>query len=479
MKRPLASVAAAAVVAVVGAAPAAPAAEDPPARAFLEWAVPGGSRWAGESVPVTLRVGVDAAFFSASAAPLSPRPMDVPVHVRAPGFVGDAVKGDADAPTFALDDDVVAASRTRDETRDGRTFRVLEVVRRRVLAGPGEVVLAAPTLRYSWAARFDVDALGRRVPADRREETVTGAGLALHVLPLPAEGRPAGFGGAVGHFTVRAAAAPAALRVGDSLRLTLDVEGEGNLGHFEPPPFPGGDTFHVFGRVETARAGGRTFLWDLTPLSAAAAEIPPIPFAYFDPGPPGEYRVARTEAIPLRVTVPAGGAAGVDPPAPAEGGTPRPRPPWWRGRVGAAVISSLVSGLFTLVVVGLLKRRLTRGRPSASGPPGGDRAARVRTAAAAFEGAAAAEGADLSTALANFLAAALDCPPAAVVSPDLAARLRAAGVPADGSTRTAALLERLVAARYGGGPPDPGSRAEAAAMVRAVETALAPAATTA
>ena len=57
---------------------------------------------------------------------------------------------------------------------------------------------------------------------------------------------------------------------------------------------------------------------------------------------------------------------------------------------------------------------------------------------------------DLTGALTEFLAAVLSCSPAAVISPDLADRLVAAGVSRDLAERAGALVADLVGARYGG-----------------------------
>ena len=62
-------------------------------------------------------------------------------------------------------------------------------------------------------------------------------------------------------------------------------------------------------------------------------------------------------------------------------------------------------------------------------------------------------GADPADVLAGWLAARLGCAPAAVISPDLESRLRAAGESRERAATLAALQERLVAARYGGAPP--------------------------
>ena len=78
---------------------------------------------------------------------------------------------------------------------------------------------------------------------------------------------------------------------------------------------------------------------------------------------------------------------------------------------------------------------------------------------------------DLADAFAEYLAEHLGCPAASVIAPDLPARLEAAGVPPDLAARTAALLELLIAARYGGSPGD-GAQAQARELVDALDASL-------
>ncbi len=94
---------------------------------------------------------------------------------------------------------------------------------------------------------------------------------------------------------------------------------------------------------------------------------------------------------------------------------------------------------------------------------------RARNAATAFR---AAAGSGLANALAEYLAARLHCPAAAVIAPDLRERLVTATVPDELATRAATLLESLVAARYGGNAPSAEDAQSAAALVDELEAVL-------
>jgi hypothetical protein len=308
----------------------------------------------------------------------------------------------------------------------GRTFRLFEVRRTLVAEAAGEVVLAAPVVRYSYATRFREDALGGRVPEDRHDAVVRGEPLDLLVKPLPEEGRPEGFGGAVGRFTVEAALAEGGPGV---LRVEVRIRGEGNLARFDPPRLDGLEGFHGLGVLDDRGVPVRTVTYDLAPEKGVAA-LPPIRLPQFDPV-EERWRVAETAPIPVLAgaVAPAVGGAAEEPAAVCDtGGVPV-------GLLSAALLAALaVAGLILWVRRG--------GRPGA--------APSVSDAASEAGRRLDAPGADPAEVLVGFLAARLGVLPAAVVSPDLRRRLVEAGARGDLADRTADLVDRLVAARYGG-----------------------------
>lgn len=411
-------------------------------RAFVEVTASKDAVYAGEPVTLTLRLGYDREFFRAHAVPLFPRRADVLLHVEAQ-VPGEPLEGGR-GPTFALNDAIVHAEPLPDETRDGRAFAVLAWRRRLVPAGAGEVKVPAPTLRYVHATVFEEDFVAGRIAKDPKHEVMTGRPLVLRILPLPAEGRPGGFEGAIGRFEIAAACDRATVDEGEVFRLTVTLRGEGN-GTLPRLDLPG---FHVYGTAP--EDGGRRAVLDVAALSADVKEIPSIPFAFFDPAGAG-YRVVRTDPIPLEVRP----RARETPPPPA-------------GDPTAPVLLAVAVALAVPVAALLLWLRL---RPAREAPPDPE-ALRVRGAFAALRAAAAGGGPDLADAFAAFLAAYLGCAPAAVIGPDLALRLVAKGFPGDLASRAAATLERLVAARYGakGGGAD-----DFAGLLPAIEAVLPPA----
>lgn len=420
------------------AAPAA-GADAPEGRVFLETSVSSASPHVGERVRITLLAGFDRAFFAEHAVPLFTRPTDLDARILVPwldGIEGAVLVGDrgaADATaSVAVNDDVVEAARAPDRVVDGRTFTVLRFARTFVFGAPGAFTLPPAEVRFAWATRFVDDFVSGRMPVDRREARVASGPVPLTVRPVP-EPAPEGYTGAVGRFVVRADAAPRAVDAGEILELTLRIKGEGNLTLFDTPRLGGLDGFHVYGALDDRAAPVRTVVYDLSPLDAGVDAVPAIAFPFFDPA-AEEFRTARTDPIPLVVRGPPGDGA-------APGSAPRGSP-FWLVLAGFVIVVAAAA-----VVVLAARRRRARARID----PADARALAARTA---FETALAAPDAVPADALAAYLAARLDRPPATVIAPGLGDRLVAAGAPPDVAARAAALMEELVAARYGGRTDD-------------------------
>jgi len=426
---------AAAALLAATATPSRAADDDAAGRAFVELVASKSACVVGERIRLRLRVGFDAAYFRDHAVQAYQQRLDVPARVESPWFhrPKDAVLRAADDQraaglSFALDDEVASAPRVADETRGGRAFAVIERSWTCVPTRAGDLTIPAPALRFTHATRFDDDAFGGRTPADRAETLVRGAALVVHAAAPPAGGRPDEFGGAVGRFTVAADVDRRDVAAGESFKLTLRVEGDGELDLFDAPSLAGLAGFHVYGVLDEKADARRTLVYETAATRDDVREIPSIPFAFFDPA-DAAYHVVRTSPIALRVR-PAATPSSRDEPA-------RPTTLRW------IVVESAAAGL---AIVALLLVRRSRAKRS---PPGDERP--VREEAARFQAELAAPGADVAQSLAAFVAACLRCPTAAVIAPDLASRLVAAGASLDVAKRTSELLERLVAARYGGG----------------------------
>ncbi len=149
-------------------------------------------------------------------------------------------------------------------------------------------------------------------PFDDRSQTrrtiTTGNALSLEVRPLPAEGRPDGFSGLIGRYSIEASAANAEANVGDPVPLTIVIRGPEPMPGLVPPDLSlQGDFESTFRPApegwEAAPSGAegeRRFITTVRPRSDAITQIPPIRLAYFDTS-TGRYEVAESAPIALKV----------------------------------------------------------------------------------------------------------------------------------------------------------------------------------
>ena len=428
----------------------------PDAPAFVEVLAGKETFYAGEVVSLGIRIGIAKTLREEQLLQPFRQRLDLPVRVDAPWL--DELEGGSLLPeddgqdrgagdateSFVLNGSRALIRRVAEERIGGVRHAVWERTHRAVWSKPGTPRLVAPALRFSYATRFRDDLLSGRVPEDRREVELRGAPLTLRVLALPEEGRPDGYGGAVGRFTLVAEASKQTVEVGESLALRLRIEGEGNFGFFTPPSLDGLPDFHLRGVLEEPDASGLSVLYDLSPTRARVRAVPGVALPYFDPGPPARYRMARTPPIPLHVVGeaadggPVAEAFALRPLAPApEGGADR--------RLGSTTVALALGLPWLLAAVAAGWQYGARRRREGAGA--------ARRAAARCRAALRAPDADTGRALMLYLAARLDCPVSAVITPRLPARLRAHGVPERLADEAGDLLAALFHARFGGEQP--------------------------
>lgn len=324
-----------------------------------------------EPISIRVRISADRELAQTNLVPMFRQPLDFAAQLVLPwvdDLPGAAVLGSRARPqtegvqrTLALNDGIARASVLPDRELDGRAFLVLDVERRYLPTRAGELSVPAPILRFAFATEFTDDFVSGRVASNRVEAFVRGAPLSITILPLPEAGRPPEFTGAVGRFSCWAEARPAVVEVGESLKLVLHIEvegeGEGDLVSFEPPRLEAFADFDLHGVIDDQGAERRTITYDLAPRSADISQVPPIPFAYFDPGPPAQYRLVSTSPISIVVQPSSKGT-------PAVSATP---PPSAREKPATPDRSFLWAGVlvvFGLVAAGIFIRARARRSPA-------------------------------------------------------------------------------------------------------------------
>lgn len=112
----------------------------------------------------------------------------------------------------------------------------------------------------------------------------------VNVLPLPLEGRPAGFAGAVGRFKMDVQAGPTNLVAGDPITLEIGIAGNGVLENVNLPSFEDWKDFRVYPpnssvsyQDQANLQGIKTFEQVVVPQRADVPELPGFQFSFFDP----------------------------------------------------------------------------------------------------------------------------------------------------------------------------------------------------
>jgi hypothetical protein len=408
----------------------------------LELRTPRREYYVQESIPVELRLGVEQEFLERQMLQPFRRQLDLPLILEASWLPAAAAPQEEDF-IFALNGSEAGARLLGAEQRNGHawSFYAYSAILRADAAG--ELDLPAAALRYTIGTDFADDPIQGRIAAGRQDRVIAAVPLRLTILPLPAAGRPADFSGAVGQFSVAAAAEPTDLALGEALTLTLLLRGDAPAASYPPPDLSALSGFDLLGQLDDRAAPVRTVRYELRPRAASVRSIPVIDFAYFDPAPPAAYRIAQTAEIPLRVR----GGEGAAPAVAAAGPllllpVREQAPPPPRLHPAAFLLALLLPAALTGGAWQLLRRREQDRRDPL--------AARSRRAAARFREDLAHDPERCAAHLAEYLAARLRLPAGAVVAPDLLERLQASGLTADSARAAVDTLEQLVAARYGG-----------------------------
>lgn len=319
------------------------------------------------------------------------------------------------------------------------------------------------------------DLLSRR-GSGGRHATIRSRKLQVQVLPLPEDGRPDGFTGAVGSFDVESAVDRARVRTEEPLTLTVKLSGVGNIsvvGEVAMPEIAGFRSYDSGASTDLSKDGGvvhgsKSFSRVYIPGVPGEYLIPAVTLPYFDPS-SGRYAVASSNEI--EVTVTAGDGAAVAAAAPRAGEdafakdiryikTDTPSFSRAGGRLYRSGAFLLLQLLAPAMIAGAYAYRLARERagadPALVRARGAKREARKRLA-----GALSAAGRDgpgsawrgVALALRGYVADVTGGTAAGLTIDEAASKLAGAGVGSDVIDEAVGALERCDAAAYapGGG----------------------------
>ena len=136
-------------------------------------------------------------------------------------------------------------------------------------------------------------------------------GQPILVKPLPEQGRPIDFSGAVGRYGITTTASPTSVSVGDPITLTMTItntgDGQTDMDVVPAPPLHKikllEDDFRVPRETLAGVTDGRrkTFTQTIRARDDEVDSIPPITYSFFDPQ-TGRYETANSRPIRLDVT---------------------------------------------------------------------------------------------------------------------------------------------------------------------------------
>ena len=124
--------------------------------------------------------------------------------------------------------------------------------------------------------------------------------IQLIVSPLPNEGRPNNFSGAVGDYQFIFAASPTKLKAGDPITLKMDINGRGNFNTVLAPVLDNTTGFKVYEPEIKTEENRKSFTQVLIPETDQVVQLPKALFNYFDPI-KKEYKTITQGGSPIQV----------------------------------------------------------------------------------------------------------------------------------------------------------------------------------
>ena len=242
----------------------------------------------GQNLVLELRLAKDAAYPHEAVAVTVTLLAGAPVrNIQFPHLAGTGFRRSGFAPP-----------RQSNVVRDGREYTAYEFAASLVAGRSGVIDLGPAELGLevlapaAGAAAFYGESQPRRL-------VVRSTPIRFTVLPLPLRGRPAGFDGVVGHFTLSREVAPTLVTSGEAVTVTTRMVGTGNICTHacEPIALPGMRAYPPQTRCSKGRL---TCEQVLLPETAGDAVIPGGSLLFFDPS-AHHYRTATSAPVPIRV----------------------------------------------------------------------------------------------------------------------------------------------------------------------------------
>ncbi len=143
--------------------------------------------------------------------------------------------------------------------------------------------------------------------AEQRRFTFQSPSNRIEVIAPPTDGQPAVYRGAIGRFTMRLAAQPTSVTVGDPITVKVQVQGRGSLESLALPEFPPDSGFRTYSGTDSLQLsnpqnfeGSKTFELVVVPERGDITNLNFPPLVSFDPE---TRRYVIAEAPPIRLNI--------------------------------------------------------------------------------------------------------------------------------------------------------------------------------
>jgi len=144
---------------------------------------------------------------------------------------------------------------------------------------------------------------------ENRPIRITSPAVSIAVQQVPEQGKPEGFSGAIGRFSLKVSAQPTQIDSGDPINLKMAVTGTGNFDSVSAPlltenngikTYPSSSSMHKDDKTGKVQ---KTFEQAVVVTDSAITQIPSVVFSFFDPD-KEEYQTLFSDPIPLKITTP-------------------------------------------------------------------------------------------------------------------------------------------------------------------------------
>jgi hypothetical protein len=142
---------------------------------------------------------------------------------------------------------------------------------------------------------------------EQKQVTLASEQINVQSLPLPEEGKPANFNGAIGDYTLAVTAGPVNVTAGDPITVRVQISGRGALDTVTLPVQDAWRDFKTYPpttKLETSDPfgfqGTKTFEQIISPQNSDVHELPALTFSFFNPD-DGKYHTLTQAAVPLTV----------------------------------------------------------------------------------------------------------------------------------------------------------------------------------